>query len=82
MTDTYEDRQRLKKNADDIGKTQAEFVETVQKCIPVSYYDSATKIIYGYIEYQDGTWAKYPIPDDALERIAFICRYFGKIPLE
>jgi hypothetical protein len=79
---TYEDRQRLKKDESDVGKTEAQFINHVRRLIRYSSYDPITKTFYRLMEKQDGTWVKYPIGTETLERIALMSGFLGQLPLE
>jgi hypothetical protein len=79
---TYDERQTLKKDENDVGITTTEFVKCVRRLVRISSYDPDTKTIYWYWQYTDGRWEKAPIPNYILEQIAYASRFFGRIPLE
>jgi hypothetical protein len=81
-TYTYDERQKLKTNSLDTGQTESEFVAYVCKLIRSSSFDQTTKTFYEYTEYSNGTWSKTAIPTATLERIAYVSRFYGHIPLE
>jgi hypothetical protein len=78
----YDARQQLKKNATDVGISEEAFIRVVRTAYRWSSYDINTKTFYAYLEKQDNTWMKYPIPTEDLERIAFMSGFYGRIPLE
>jgi hypothetical protein len=81
-TYTYEERQKFKTNSSDMGQTEAEFVIYVKKLIRSCSFDPATKTFYEYTEYPNGTWDKTAVPNATLERIAYVSRFYGHIPME